>query len=84
MQPPEDRQLGFRTLPAPRLPGTVPLPDPQRHQILHQTTVLGTYRLRQTLDYVHSKGIMHRDIKPFNVLINPQRRQLKLIDFGLS
>jgi serine/threonine protein kinase len=27
---------------------------------------------------------MHRDIKPFNVLINPETEQLKLIDFGLS
>jgi casein kinase II subunit alpha len=27
---------------------------------------------------------MHRDIKPFNVLINPSSKQLKIIDFGLS
>lgn len=27
---------------------------------------------------------MHRDIKPFNVLINPNYQQCKLIDFGLS
>jgi casein kinase II subunit alpha len=27
---------------------------------------------------------MHRDIKPFNVLINPESKQLKIIDFGLS
>ena len=27
---------------------------------------------------------MHRDIKPYNVLINPEIRQLKIIDFGLS
>ena len=27
---------------------------------------------------------MHRDIKPFNILINPETKQLKLIDFGLS
>ena len=26
---------------------------------------------------------MHRDIKPFNVLINPQTKKLKVIDFGL-
>ena len=27
---------------------------------------------------------MHRDIKPFNVLINHKKKQLKIIDFGLS
>ena len=27
---------------------------------------------------------MHRDIKPFNVLINPETKGLKIIDFGLA
>jgi casein kinase II subunit alpha len=27
---------------------------------------------------------MHRDIKPFNVLINQKTQELKIIDFGLS
>ena len=27
---------------------------------------------------------MHRDIKPFNVLINPETKALKIIDFGLA
>lgn len=33
---------------------------------------------------MHSRGIMHRDIKPFNLLINPQNKTAKIIDFGLS
>jgi len=31
---------------------------------------------------VHSLGICHRDIKPQNLLINPETHELKLCDFG--
>jgi casein kinase II subunit alpha len=36
------------------------------------------------LDYMHSQGVMHRDIKPFNIPINHSKKQLKIIDFGLA
>jgi serine/threonine protein kinase len=35
------------------------------------------------LKAVHTQKIIHRDIKPHNILIDSQRR-CKLIDFGLS
>ncbi|OMJ84239.1 hypothetical protein SteCoe_14658 [Stentor coeruleus] len=42
------------------------------------------YEILKTLDFAHSKGIMHRDIKPSNILINHQKKSLKIIDWGLA
>lgn len=42
------------------------------------------YELLKALDYSHSMGIMHRDVKPHNVMIDHSKRQLRLIDWGLA
>ncbi|KAG7268127.1 hypothetical protein CRUP_010081 [Coryphaenoides rupestris] len=42
------------------------------------------YELIKALDYCHSMGIMHRDVKPHNVMIDHQMRKLRLIDWGLA
>ncbi|KAI0464533.1 Casein kinase II subunit alpha' [Komagataella kurtzmanii] len=41
-------------------------------------------KLLQALDYSHSMGIIHRDVKPQNVMIDPRQRKLRLIDWGLA
>lgn len=40
------------------------------------------YQLFRSLAYIHSLGICHRDIKPQNLLLDPDTGVLKLCDFG--
>ncbi len=46
------------------------------------------YRIMQVvaeaLDYAHQQNIVHRDIKPGNIMYNPKNKQVKITDFGIA
>jgi casein kinase II subunit alpha len=42
------------------------------------------YEVLKALDYAHSNGVMHRDVKPHNIVCDHESRKLRLIDWGLA
>lgn len=42
------------------------------------------YKILEALEFSHSHGIMHRDVKPLNIVINHDAKDLRLIDWGLA
>lgn len=40
--------------------------------------------IAESMNQIHKNGIIHKDINPFNILIEPITLKLKVIDFGIS
>lgn len=60
------------------------------HQIIKSGQVLTSehvqyflYQILRGMKYIHSAGVIHRDLKPGNLLVNADC-ELKICDFGLS
>ena len=53
--------------------------------VLDEYTALDiTKQIAKALSAAHKKGVIHRDIKPHNILISNEGRQVKVADFGIA
>lgn len=41
-------------------------------------------RVASALAYAHTQGVVHRDMKPANVLVDPEHDAVKVADFGIA
>ena len=41
-------------------------------------------QLGEALRYAHGVGVVHRDIKPSNIMLAPDGRSIKILDFGIA
>ena len=62
--------------------------SPKSHETLRCIQSIGRQAL-SGLDYLHGKGVMHRDVKPKNILVtkwepSEETPTIKLADFGLA
>ncbi len=49
-----------------------------------QTNLNIAIQIVKSLQYLHLQNIIHKDIKPSNIIINSQTKQVKLTDFGIA
>lgn len=60
-------------------------PSLLRAKLKDEDEIKGVMRkLLETLKYLHRHDIVHRDIKPQNILYDHITKDMKLIDFGIS
>ena len=78
------RERGGLALVLERLPGQV-LADVLADGPLAPATALDiAASLADALAAVHARQIVHKDVKPANIFVDPETRAVKLIDFGIS
>ncbi|MEG5064019.1 AAA family ATPase [Microcoleus sp. B3-A4] len=56
----------------------------QQRQFSLEEFLLLAIATTEILGKIHSANIIHKDINPSNIVYNPETKQLKIIDFGIS
>jgi serine/threonine-protein kinase len=76
---------GYHFIEMEYVPGGVSLKEQVVRQgpMVPETATRLVRQVAQALDAAHSTGLIHRDVKPTNVLLTPDRNA-KLADFGLA
>lgn len=54
------------------------------HDLRWPTRVLNLSQVVRALSFLHGKGILHRDVKSSNILLDKSLRHTRLADFGLA
>lgn len=67
------------------------IPGPNLHQVLEtggpleaRSLVREMLQALEILGYLHERGLLHRDVKPANLIRDSRNGRLKLVDFGLA
>jgi serine/threonine protein kinase len=67
------------------------VPGPTLEQIIEKNKRLDpehvcwiTERILNALKYLHYNGVIHGDVKPQNIIVQPQSHTVVLVDYGLS
>jgi len=58
--------------------------DPQNVGLSRDRVVQLLLPVAKALDYAHSEGLVHRDIKPGNIMTDPATGKVFVVDFGLA
>lgn len=55
-----------------------------RYVVSLEECLIIALQLASILEVLYSNRVIHKDVKPANILIHPQTKQVKLIDFGIA
>ena len=56
----------------------------ERETLIPRSNVNSAIQIIKALQYLHFQHIIHKDIKPRNIIINSQTKQVKLTEFGIA